>query len=88
MSIDTKKKQIATPVTDAGATPVQTPRVKLLFLDGLRGLAALYVLLFHLYNPEGLPAVIRHGLSCLRFGHYAVGVFIVLSGHSLIDFCC
>ena len=70
--------------TDAAAPAAAPPRVKLLFLDGMRGLAALYVLLFHLYNPEGLPAVVRHGLSWLRFGHYAVGVFIVLSGYSLM----
>ncbi len=60
------------------------PRVKLLFLDGLRGLAALYVLLFHIYDPSGLSPLVRHGLSWLRFGHYAVGVFIVLSGYSLM----
>lgn len=58
--------------------------MKLLFLDGMRGLAALYVLLFHLYTPDGLPAAVRHGLSWLRFGHYAVGIFIVLSGYSLM----
>lgn len=50
----------------------------------MRGLAALYVLLFHLYVPVGLPVAVRHGLSWLRFGHYAVGVFIVLSGYSLM----
>ncbi len=58
--------------------------MKLLFLDGMRGLAALYVLLFHLYTPDDLPAAVRHGLSWLRFGHYAVGIFIVLSGYSLM----
>lgn len=63
---------------------VSPPRVKLLFLDGMRGLAALYVLLFHLYSPQGLPDAVQHGLSWLRFGHYAVGVFIVLSGYSLM----
>lgn len=63
---------------------IAPPRVKLLFLDGMRGLAALYVLLFHAYAPEGLSATVRHGLSWLRFGHYAVGVFIVLSGYSLM----
>lgn len=50
----------------------------------MRGLAALYVLLFHLYVPVGLPVAVRHGLSWLRFGHYAVGIFIVLSGYSLM----
>lgn len=64
--------------------PRPPPRVKLLFLDGLRGLAALYVVLFHLYVPAGLPTSFQHALSWLRFGHYAVGVFIVLSGYSLM----
>ena len=50
----------------------------------MRGLAALYIILYHVYAPDGLPAVIRHGLSWLRFGHYVVGVFIVLSGYSLM----
>lgn len=65
-------------------TSVPPPRVKLEFLDGFRGLAALYVLLFHLYNSEGLPHVLALSLSWLRFGHYAVSVFIVLSGYCLM----
>ena len=60
------------------------PRVNLRFLDGFRGLAALYVMLFHLYNSEGLPHVLAFSLSWLRFGHYAVSVFIVLSGYCLM----
>jgi len=65
-------------------TSVPPPRVKLEFLDGFRGLAALYVMLFHLYSSEGLPHALALSLSWLRFGHYAVSVFIVLSGYCLM----
>lgn len=69
-------------------TPIQIamirPRVKLEFLDGLRGLAAFYVLLHHLYDPFGVPRALTYPLSILRFGHYAVGAFIVLSGYCLM----
>ncbi len=57
------------------------------FLDGLRGLAAFYVLLHHaaLEVPAtGLsaPAGLVRGL--LRHGHFAVAIFIVLSGYCLM----
>ncbi len=63
------------------------PKTRLAFLDGLRGLAALYVVLHHasLQVPSaelsGIPAVARF---VLRHGHYAVPVFITLSGYSLM----
>ena len=55
-------------------------------LDGLRGLAALYVVLFHcwLLTFHGFPA--NHGpawLGWLLYGHLAVVFFLVLSGFSL-----
>ena len=57
------------------------------FVDGLRGLAALYVVLHHaaLLVPPfdlGLPASVARFL--LRHGHYAVTAFIVLSGYGLM----
>lgn len=69
---------------DAPTPPAPLPRLKLKFLDGMRGLAALYVLLFHQYSPRELPASLTHWLVWMRFGHYAVAVFIVLSGYSLM----
>lgn len=55
------------------------------FLDGIRGLAALYVVLNHVWarfvtRAEGLPA----WFHLLKFGHVAVAIFIVLSGFCLM----
>jgi peptidoglycan/LPS O-acetylase OafA/YrhL len=55
-------------------------------LDGLRGLAALYVMLHHtwLNSFDGFPE--NHGpwwTGWLLYGHFGVVVFIVLSGFSL-----
>ncbi|MFF3447449.1 acyltransferase family protein [Streptomyces sp. NPDC002667] len=55
-------------------------------LDGLRGLAALYVMLFHcwLYTFPGYPHSSAPGwLGGLMFGRFAVVFFLVLSGFSL-----
>jgi peptidoglycan/LPS O-acetylase OafA/YrhL len=64
-------------------------RERLAFLDGLRGLAALYVVLFHAMveahasgRSGSHPAVAA--FAALRHGHYAVDVFIVLSGYCLM----
>jgi len=63
--------------------------LRLEYLDGLRALAALYVVLFHagvgFVDPErpvhGFARNLQRGLS---FGHDAVAVFIVLSGYCLM----
>lgn len=66
------------------------PALHIDFLDGLRGLAALYVVLFHfLYMREdGIPYGLSHGqlrvASLAQAGHSAVTVFMVLSGFSLM----
>jgi len=92
------------PEIDVGASPEQAaaneraglvatarpPRARLHFLDGLRGLAAMYVLIFHSLTisvpQEGgqLSFPMRFLRSVFGYGHFAVAVFIVLSGFSLM----
>jgi peptidoglycan/LPS O-acetylase OafA/YrhL len=65
--------------------PVAAPSVRLAFADGLRGLAALWVLLFHLstgHHVDALLAALPAGVDRVVFtwGHGGVAVFFVLSG--------
>jgi peptidoglycan/LPS O-acetylase OafA/YrhL len=59
---------------------------RLVGLDGIRGLAALYVVLSHVFlrSFPGYPAATGPWwTSWMIYGHFAVVVFIVLSGFSL-----
>ena len=75
----------------AVATPSVTPAPRgrrLHFLDGLRGLAAAFVVVSHSWStvfPEGRTQRTRVEVltSWMGLGHYAVSVFIVISGFSL-----
>src|SRR5258706_10533817 len=61
-------------------------KLRLSYLDGLRAVAALYVVLFHAVAgfAVGLSGAFR-GLQILfGFGHEAVAIFIVLSGYCLM----
>ena len=70
--------------------PLHRPRLRLEYLDGLRGLAALYVVVFHGYehvssdhsfhSGAGLPA----WTGWMGYGQVSVRVFIVLSGYCLM----
>lgn len=61
--------------------------MRLEYLDGLRALASLYVVLFHAglgFSPTALPGWARMLQRVLAYGHDAVAVFIVLSGYCLM----
>src|SRR3569833_155096 len=79
-------EQPNTSVDDIPAQPEK--RVRLGYLDGLRGLAALYVVIHHAafshYNPSTLPHWLRLAIKPLAYGHFSVAVFIVLSGYCLM----
>ncbi|MFZ4517975.1 MAG: acyltransferase family protein [Microthrixaceae bacterium] len=66
--------------------PTTRPATRFLFLDGIRALAAWYVVLHHMWI-ESFPGFPRNtgpaAVGWLRWGHVAVAVFIVLSGFSL-----
>lgn len=70
------------------ASAPRRPSTRLPFLDGLRGVAAAFVVLSHSWSTVYVDA--RGGrtttqllTSWLGLGHYAVSVFIVISGFSL-----
>ncbi len=73
------------------STKKSEPRVRLEYLDGLRGLAALYVVFHHAYLQSTsaadrfwLRTPLTRALHFLDFGHFAVAIFIVLSGYCLM----
>ncbi len=81
-----------TPETESPLAPpplpaAAAPRARLHFLEGIRGLAALYVTLGHANQQVGyfdMSHPLRLFARSLKFGHYAVAVFIVLSGYCLM----
>jgi peptidoglycan/LPS O-acetylase OafA/YrhL len=57
------------------------------YLDGLRAIAALYVVMFHAvlgFSASGLKGPWKLLKAATTFGHEAVAVFIVLSGYCLM----
>ncbi len=68
------------------APPAARPSARLDFLDGIRALAALFVVLHHVYLSvyDGFPTNTGPTvLTPLLYGHFGVAVFIVVSGFSL-----
>lgn len=82
----------APPLPPPPVPPTSTPsatRLRLHFLDGIRGLAAFYVLIFHSLtiavpqDSQSLSTPMQTLRSAFGYGHFAVATFIVLSGFSL-----
>ena len=82
------RTQSVEPLSSETAKP---ERIRLDFLDGMRGLAALYVLFCHVYvalkwwshGAEASPRLMKV-LQVFDYGHCAVVVFIVMSGYCLM----
>ena len=83
---------VATPIPSTDA-PIKKPRLRLEFLDGMRGLAALYVVLFHaVYTARSITFAAKQNVTpalwllfrLAGYGHFAVDIFIVLSGYCLM----
>lgn len=75
------------PPSSSGAAPLPKNRLHLAYLDGLRALAALYVVHSHVLYYSGLEVAhhpLENGLRYLTEGHFAVVLFIVLSGYCLM----
>ena len=76
-----------------GKTKNKAPTTRLPFLEGIRGIAALYVVLGHistLADPSTQfgrashsPIWLQETMACFSFGHLAVAAFIVISGFCL-----
>ena len=66
------------------------PRVRLDFLDGLRGLCAVYIAFYHVHSMTAVGEnvrtnwLIKIATLLTQYGYYAVPVFIVLSGFCLM----
>lgn len=76
------------PEPGAGLYPSADGRLHLAAVDGLRALAALFVVAHHihrtLWGPHSPPPNIRPFVTPLLYGHSAVSVFIVVSGFCLM----
>ncbi len=69
--------------------PSSRPRLRLDFLDGIRGFTALYVAVYHIAGVlsqlyGGVHGPWRYVASVFNYGYDAVGIFIVLSGYCLM----
>lgn len=64
-------------------------KIRLAYLEGLRGLAALYVVFVHIYGEcvykrGGLPPLVMNTVKVIAYPQLPVAIFIVLSGYCLM----
>lgn len=72
---------------EAARGGTEKPALRLAYLDGLRAVAAAYVVAFHAvigFTGPGLSGPWRLLRRAFAFGHEAVAIFIVLSGYCLM----
>lgn len=86
-NIVTDAAQVAPDLPETAPLPQE---VHLKYLDGLRGFAALYVVISHVTQILGdsggshLPKLVQAASFLFHYGYYAVAIFIVLSGYCLM----
>ncbi len=83
-STSTTSANVSPSGVSGDALQASTLRLRLEFLDGLRGLAALYVVLFHAGELATVNFAHVNTALIVAIGHPAVSVFIVLSGFCLM----
>src|SRR4051794_40542870 len=85
---DSRISAAALPSRPTDIEPVRPPSLQLNFLDGLRGLSALYVAAYHAFLFTGHAGDAEKHLPVigwfLLYGYLGVPVFIVLSGFVLM----
>jgi peptidoglycan/LPS O-acetylase OafA/YrhL len=82
-------RRLIIPAEAAAPRRIVPGPVRLDFLDGIRGLAALYVVIHHvaqiyLGEKSNPPAAYYWFVPLMQLGHFAVAIFIVLSGFCLM----
>lgn len=79
---------IALESVSSAEKPMTDAPVRLTFLDGLRGLAALGIVLHHASYTNWAEGTLPHSVNlmakALTYGRFAVAIFIVLSGYCLM----
>lgn len=81
---NTSKDNVAFRTSDISHITTETllsPRSRLHALDALRGIAALYVLVFHYFNSVRIPGIVPN--PAISYGYLAVEFFFILSGYIL-----
>lgn len=76
------------PPSSMNPAKLDRPIIRLAYLDGLRGLAALYVVFFHIYmeslRGRETPPLVLSAVKYIAYPQLPVAVFIVLSGYCLM----